>query len=225
MTNIQLKEIAVYSLDNTKKRVIKFEPGKLNIIYGASQTGKSAIIPIIDYCLCSSVNRIPAGTIRDNCAAFAISLDLEGQYLLIKRFGDNEPQKIEYAYTKQSLEDFDDTQWLPSTKDKFKQHLNNVLGISYSEVANDKEEDAECNNQKIKYLLKESTILPHHRLGLCAKIKSKIGEVHLANKHTKRWHNNIVNQRGHNLTKSTTDDNTDCHINNITLESKGLKLL
>ena len=66
MTNIQLKEVAIYSLDGSKRRIITFETGKLNIIYGASQTGKSAIIPIIDYCLCSTTNRIPAGTIIKN---------------------------------------------------------------------------------------------------------------------------------------------------------------
>ena len=62
--NIQLKEVAIYSLDGTKRRIITFETGKLNIIYGASQTGKSAIIPIIDYCLCSTTNMevFPNGT-------------------------------------------------------------------------------------------------------------------------------------------------------------------
>ena len=141
MTNIQLKEVAIYSLDNTKKRVIPFEIGKLNIIYGASQTGKSALIPIIDYCLCSTVNRIPAGTIRENCSAFAISLYVDGQYLLIKRFGDKDPQKIQYAYTEQSLNEFDENNWLPTTKERFKLHLNSVLGVSFSEITNDNDDE------------------------------------------------------------------------------------
>ena len=137
MTNIQLKEVAIYSLDGSQKRIITFEIGKLNIIYGASQTGKSAIIPIIDYCLCSTTNRIPAGTIRENCSAFAISLYLENQYLLIKRFGDLDPQKILYAYSEQSLNDFNEDNWLSTSREKFKLHLNNALGISFSEIAND----------------------------------------------------------------------------------------
>ena len=134
MTNIQLKEVAIYSLDGSKRRIITFETGKLNIIYGASQTGKSAIIPIIDYCLCSTTNRIPAGTIRENCSAFAISLFLGDQYLLIKRIGDADPQKILYAYSEQSLNVFNEDNWLQTTREKFKLHLNNVLGISFSEI-------------------------------------------------------------------------------------------
>ena len=135
MTNIQLKEVAIYSIDGSERRIIPFEIGKLNIIYGASQTGKSAIIPIIDYCLCSKTNRIPAGTIRENCSAFAISLYLGNQYLLIKRIGDSDPQKILYAYSEQSLRDFNEDNWLTTTREKFKLHLNNALGISFSEIA------------------------------------------------------------------------------------------
>lgn len=141
MTNIQLKEVAIYSLDGSQKRIVSFEIGKLNIIYGASQTGKSAIIPIIDYCLCSKTNRIPAGIIRKNCYAFAISLYLGEQYLLIKRIGDADPQKVLYAYSKQNLSDFNEDNWLPTTREKFKLHLNNALGISFSEITNSDNED------------------------------------------------------------------------------------
>ena len=151
MTNIQLKEVAIYSLDGSKRRIIPFEIGKLNIIYGASQTGKSAIIPIIDYCLCSKTNRIPAGTIRENCSAFAISLYLGNQYLLIKRIGDIDPQKILYAYSEQSLCDFNEDNWLPTTREKFKLHLNNALGISFSEIANNNSDDENDKSGRPSY--------------------------------------------------------------------------
>ena len=151
MTNIQLKEVAIYSLDGSKRRIITFETGKLNIIYGASQTGKSAIIPIIDYCLCSKTNRIPAGTIRENCSAFAISLFLGDQYLLIKRIGDADPQKVLYAYSEQGLSSFNEDNWLPTTRDKFKLHLNNALGISFSEIANENSDNENDNSGRPSY--------------------------------------------------------------------------
>lgn len=151
MTNIQLKEVAIYSLDGSKRRIITFETGKLNIIYGASQTGKSAIIPIIDYCLCSKTNRIPAGKIRENCSAFAISLYLGDQYLLIKRIGDSAPQKVLYAYSEQSLTSFNEDNWLPTTRDQFKLHLNNALGISFSEIANENSDDENDNSGRPSY--------------------------------------------------------------------------
>ena len=44
---------------NLTYRRVKFEPDKINIITGASRTGKSAIIPIIDYCLGSGKCTIP----------------------------------------------------------------------------------------------------------------------------------------------------------------------
>ena len=151
MTNIQLKEVAIYSLDGSKRWIITFETGKLNIIYGASQTGKSAIIPIIDYCLCSKTNRIPAGTIRENCSAFAISLFLGDQYLLIKRIGDADPQKVLYAYSEQGLSSFNEDNWLPTTQDKFKLHLNNALGISFSEIANENSDNKNDNSGRPSY--------------------------------------------------------------------------
>lgn len=45
-------------------RTIEFKSNKINIITGASRTGKSAIIPIIDYCLGADKCTIPVDTIR-----------------------------------------------------------------------------------------------------------------------------------------------------------------
>lgn len=145
--NIQIKEIAIYSKDKIKKRVVPFEAGKLNIIHGASQTGKSAIIPIIDYCLCSSVNRIPVGKIRDNCSAFAINLKFDDLNLLIKRFSDQNENVIYYAYSEKSLDEISDDEWQQTSLLKFKLYLNNQFGISSSEIADDDENSEE--NKKV----------------------------------------------------------------------------
>ena len=51
---MQILEIVLYDKTLNKKRTLKFVPGKVNIITGKSATGKSTIIDIIDYCLCSS---------------------------------------------------------------------------------------------------------------------------------------------------------------------------
>ena len=51
---MQLLEIVLYDKTLNKKRTLSFVPGKVNIITGKSATGKSTIIDIIDYCLCSS---------------------------------------------------------------------------------------------------------------------------------------------------------------------------
>lgn len=66
-------------------REIGFQPGKLNVITGASRTGKSAIIPIIDYCLASSDCYIPIDTIRDYSSWYGIIFRTENEEMLIAR--------------------------------------------------------------------------------------------------------------------------------------------
>lgn len=70
---------------NKSYREIKFYPNTINIITGASRTGKSAIIPIIDYCLGSDKCTIPVDTIRDACEWFGILIRLEDEELLLCR--------------------------------------------------------------------------------------------------------------------------------------------
>ena len=58
----------------------------MNVISGASKTGKSAVIPIVDYCPGADRCAIPVGVIRENCAWFGVVVDtLEGQKLLARR--------------------------------------------------------------------------------------------------------------------------------------------
>jgi hypothetical protein len=82
-----LLKIVLWPRDSTASyRVLSFTPGKLNVITGASKTGKSAIIPIVDYCLASDACSIPVKTIRDTCSWFGILIQLDhGQMLLARR--------------------------------------------------------------------------------------------------------------------------------------------
>lgn len=67
-------------------RILEFKNGVVNVISGKSRTGKSAIIPIIDYCLASDKCSIPVKAIRDNCAWFGIIVDTkEGTKLFARR--------------------------------------------------------------------------------------------------------------------------------------------
>ena len=82
----QILKLILWSKAGHEPRVVDFEPGMVNVISGGSKTGKSAVIPIIDYCLASRKCSIPVGTIRDSCAWFGIIIDtLEGQKLLSRR--------------------------------------------------------------------------------------------------------------------------------------------
>ena len=58
----------------------------VNVITGASKTGKSAVIPIIDYCLASKTCAVPVGVIRDECSWFGILVEtVEGQKLFARK--------------------------------------------------------------------------------------------------------------------------------------------
>lgn len=82
----QIKKLVLWPRGNYAPRVLEFETGKVNVISGASKTGKSAVIPIIDYCLCSDKCAIPVGTIRESCEWFGIVIrTVEGEKLLARR--------------------------------------------------------------------------------------------------------------------------------------------
>lgn len=84
--HFQILKLILWPKKDLPPRVLEFAPGMVNVITGASKTGKSAVIPIIDYCLASSKCSIPIGTIRDTCSWFGILIEtLEGQKLLARR--------------------------------------------------------------------------------------------------------------------------------------------
>ncbi len=78
-----VREIAIFDADGNK-RGVKLEEG-LNIITGESQSGKSALIEIVDYCLLASRSTIPRGKITDFAELFAIVLEFNDMYMVIGR--------------------------------------------------------------------------------------------------------------------------------------------
>lgn len=69
-----------------KPRRLRFELGSVNVISGASRTGKSAVIPIIDYCLGSRTCSIPVNTIRKHCEWFGVVVSTaQGEKLFARR--------------------------------------------------------------------------------------------------------------------------------------------
>jgi hypothetical protein len=89
----QIRELILWPKRDFKPRLVSFAPGKVNVISGASKTGKSAIIPIIDYCLGSGKCAIPTGTIRNACSWFGLIVDTdEGQKLIAHAVPGNKQQ-------------------------------------------------------------------------------------------------------------------------------------
>lgn len=85
--NCFVKHIAV--IDKTgKQHPVSFSKG-VNIITGASSTGKSAMIEIFDYCFGSSEFNIPEGVITENSEWYIVVMNFEKSSLLLARKGDN----------------------------------------------------------------------------------------------------------------------------------------
>lgn len=84
---LQIREIVLWPRNpNFEPRRLQFELGKVNVISGASRTGKSAVIPIIDYCLGAGTCSIPVKTIRKYCEWFGVVVaTAQGDKLLARR--------------------------------------------------------------------------------------------------------------------------------------------
>ena len=82
--SMQILSIVLYSHDG-RSRIVKFNPGVVNVITGASKTGKSALIDVVDYCFASSECRVPAGPIRRAVSWFALHLQLDSGQAFVAR--------------------------------------------------------------------------------------------------------------------------------------------
>lgn len=83
--SLQIERIILYGKQG-EIRELRFHLGRLNIITGASKTGKSAIVDIVDYCTGRGDCLVPDGTIRENVAWYGILFQLnEGQVFVARR--------------------------------------------------------------------------------------------------------------------------------------------
>lgn len=82
--SFQIKDIVLYG-NNGEMRFLEFNIGKLNIITGASKTGKTALIAVLEYCFGSSECQIPAGIIRRTVAWVGVKLAVSAGEVFIAR--------------------------------------------------------------------------------------------------------------------------------------------
>ncbi|MBF2734484.1 MAG: DUF3732 domain-containing protein [Betaproteobacteria bacterium AqS2] len=96
--SMQILDIVIYSHDG-QRRILSLRPGQVNIITGASKTGKSALVHIIDYCFCASKCRVPEGPIRHSISWFALRLKLKsGEAFIARRCPDPKVESSEDCF-------------------------------------------------------------------------------------------------------------------------------
>lgn len=82
--SLQIAKIILYSRKGDV-RELEFRLGRLNVLTGASKTGKSAIIDIVDYCTGRSECNVADGVIRRYVGWYAILFQLNGSQIFIAR--------------------------------------------------------------------------------------------------------------------------------------------
>ena len=128
-----IREIVLWSrAGGFRPRRLKLDPHGVNVISGGSKTGKSAVIPIIDYCMGSDRCAIPVETIRDSCSWFGILADTEeGQKLFARREpGRQKSTGDMYILEGERVDVPDATPTKNITADAVKTRLDELSGLS-----------------------------------------------------------------------------------------------
>ena len=90
-------------LKNGEKRCLKFEKNKVNIVTGNSKTGKTAILEIIDYCLCSTHHNISEEYIGENVVWYGLDFYINNKHYFIAR-GDTRNNSSEFYFSATGVE-------------------------------------------------------------------------------------------------------------------------
>ena len=159
-----IKGIIIFN-KNGEKRVVPLEQG-VNIITGESKTGKSALVEIIDYCMCSTRCTIPKGKITDFSYLYILVMDIGDNTYIIARYNwddggkmhfskeakDFEPENLELSY-------FEEKRALPY-KD-VKNEIECALGLFVTNMATDvdsKGKKASLRNM-VSYLFQHQNLM------------------------------------------------------------------
>ncbi|WAH60795.1 DUF3732 domain-containing protein [Pseudomonas silvicola] len=128
---LQIRKLILWPKNGGAPRELEFNPGKVNIISGSSKAGKSAVIPIIDYCLGSEHCAIPVGTIRKTCKWFGILIDTEeGQKLLARAEPGNQKSTDDmFIIEGQSVEIPEAIDCKNTNRENVKDVLNRLSGL------------------------------------------------------------------------------------------------
>jgi len=85
-----IKQIILWFRNNAEPRSLDFLPNKINVITGASGTGKTSILSIIDYCLLSSKANIAEEMINENISWYGLDFSInEKDFTIVRKHPNN----------------------------------------------------------------------------------------------------------------------------------------
>ena len=129
----QIKEVILWPRKSGfSPRRIRFKTGMVNIITGASRTGKSAVTPIIDYCLGSHSCSIPVNTIRDSCSWFGVLVSTSQGEKLFARKEPGTQQSTDEMFVKEgvTVEIPDEIPGKTDTAENVRRTLDELAGLT-----------------------------------------------------------------------------------------------
>jgi len=128
---IQIEKLILYPNFDLQPREIDFKPGKLNIITGASGTGKSSLINIFRFCLGSSSPDVPIGPISQSVAWYAIVLRIGATHYFIGRPAPTDTVEVTAALLLIEPEFLPDKSALTpnTTAENVREYLGSAIGI------------------------------------------------------------------------------------------------
>jgi len=131
--SLQIRAIAIYSKDG-ERRDVRFKLGVLNVVTGASKTGKSALLDIVDYCWGRTECTVAEGEIRRGVSWFAVLFDNSGEGILVARKNPGPAVKTsDEIYFQRNVEDFPENPDVfvkNSTADGLRARFSAILGVA-----------------------------------------------------------------------------------------------
>jgi len=97
--NFGFDSITVWS-KNEARSSLNFVRNKVNILTGESQTGKSALLSIIDYCFLASRHNIPQSVINENVGWYGLAFFVNDKtYCIARRSPENNEVSKDYYFS------------------------------------------------------------------------------------------------------------------------------
>ena len=139
--NFQLSKLIIWPKNSAfPPNEVQFKTGVVNVITGSSRTGKSAIIPIIDYCLASGDCNIPIDTIRDYVSWYGILVQTDTEQLLFcRKVPDGNKPSSDFYFQRGTIVSVPNLLNEGNEKlDGIKQILNSISGVPYFNLDEEK---------------------------------------------------------------------------------------
>lgn len=159
-----IKAIIIFN-ENDEKRVVPLKQG-VNIITGESKTGKSALVEIIDYCLCSTRCTIPKGKITDFSYLYVLVMDIGDNTYIIARYSWDNGGKMHFSkeepdfnYEALRLDYFTEKSTLPYKDAQYE--IESALGLFVTNMATDADQQGKKASLRnmVSYLFQHQNLM------------------------------------------------------------------